>query len=130
MIQYDEKYKKQMFDYFNVAHTELGEDDKEKAVALPSFEKFAVMIGVHSDVLKQWADQHADFLFCMKQCQDLQHDMLTDLGLRGLYNSTFATQMIKNKVPVEQTTGETLFYDLIEQKAIGYEKLNKIRIGT
>lgn len=106
--KYKKEYCKKMFDFFNIDHTYLKEvttfdkDGNEKtkyvevANKLPTFEKFAVMIGVCRDTLDQWKRDYAEFSDTYKKCKDLQKDMLNDLGMRGFYNAPYTIFVAKN----------------------------------
>lgn len=106
--KYKTEYCKKMFNFFNIEHTYLKEvtttDKKgeerttyvEVANKLPTFEKFAVMIGVCRDTLDQWKKEHAEFSDTYKKCKDLQKDMLNDLAMRGFYNPTYTIFVAKN----------------------------------
>lgn len=93
-----------MFEFFNIPHTfEKRVADKnnvEKSVEipniLPTFEKFAVNIGVCTETLIKWCREHPEFLETYKKCQALQKDMLNDLALRGFYNATYTAFAAKN----------------------------------
>lgn len=93
-----------MFEFFNIPHTfekrvaDKNNIDKtiEIANALPTFEKFAVIIGVCTDTLMQWCREYPEFLDTYKKCQALQKDMLNDLALRGFYNATYTAFAAKN----------------------------------
>lgn len=109
---YKEEYCQKMIDFFNVPHTKLDADGNEVANSLPTFEKFAFSIGVHRETLLNWTEKHQEFFDTYKKAKDLQKDMLIDLGMRGLYNSTFTIFTAKNitdmkdKTEVNQTVTE------------------------
>ena len=97
-----------MFDFFNISHTfdkEIISYDKdgnekisyvEKANILPTFEKFAVNIGVCRDTLDAWTKEYKEFSDTYKKCKNLQKDMLNDLAMRGFYNPTYTIFVAKN----------------------------------
>ena len=105
--KYKKEYCKQIIDFFNIPHTsekyevttdKNGEKVKtvEKPNPLPTFEKFAVKIGVTSNVLKLWCERHSEFNEVCNQCRELQKDMLNDLAMRGFYNPTYTIFVAKN----------------------------------
>lgn len=93
-----------MFEFFNIPHTfEKRVPDKNNAEKfveipniLPTFEKFAVNIGVCTETLVHWCKEHREFFETYKKCQALQKDMLNDLALRGFYNATYTAFAAKN----------------------------------
>lgn len=101
---YNIKYCKEIEDFFDVPHTiQKTKSNKdgdsyttEEPNTLPTFERFAVNIGVHRETLRNWCDKHDEFFVAYKKAQNLQKDMLVDLGLKGLYNSTFTIFTAKN----------------------------------
>lgn len=106
-IRYKKEYCKRMLEFFDVRHTEEkyevttdknGEKVKtvEKANPLPTFEKFAVSIGVCAETLEKWRTEHKEFEHACRQCRELQKDMLNDLAMRGFYNPTYTIFVAKN----------------------------------
>lgn len=106
--KYKKEYCKKMFVFFNISHTfdkEIISYDKdgnekisyvEKPNILPTFEKFAVSIGVCVDTLNEWTKVHEEFSEAYKKCKNLQKDMLNDLAMRGFYNPTYTIFVAKN----------------------------------
>ena len=105
--KYKKEYCKRMLKFFDIAHTEEGyeittdrngEKTKtiERAKPLPTFEKFAVSIGVCSQVLEEWCKEYPEFEQVYIQCRELQKDMLNDLAMRGFYNPTYTIFVAKN----------------------------------
>lgn len=96
-----------MLKFFSIPHTsekceittdKNGEKTKtvEKANPLPTFEKFAVKIGVSSAIFSEWQKEHPEFALAYEQCKELQKDMLNDLAMRGFYNATYTIFVAKN----------------------------------
>lgn len=106
--KYKKEYCKKMFEFFDISHTfdkEIVSYDKdgnekvsyiEKPNILPTFEKFAVSIGVCVDTLNEWTKVHEEFSEAYKKCKNLQKDMLNDLAMRGFYNPTYTIFVAKN----------------------------------
>lgn len=106
--KYKEEYCQKIYDFFNIPHTiekEVKFYDKEgnerkkieeAANILPTFEKFAVSIGVCVDTLNEWCKVHEEFSEAYKKCKNLQKDMLIDLAMRGFYNPTYSIFVAKN----------------------------------
>ena len=106
--KYKKEYCKKMFEFFNIPHTldkaiinyDKDGNEKisyvEKANILPTFEKFAVNIGVCRDTLDAWTKEYQEFSDTYKKCKNLQKDMLNDLAMRGFYNPTYTIFVAKN----------------------------------
>lgn len=94
--KYEERYCEDIVDFFSVEHSYFDKMGCEKPNKLPTFEKYAVKIGVTIQTLLNWCDVHPMFFEAYKKCKGLQKDMLVDLGLRGLYNPTFTIFTAKN----------------------------------
>jgi hypothetical protein len=110
--KYQESYCDQVIEFFNRDPFELiyiTDDEGKKTVAtnkhgdpimkpcaLPTKEGFAISIGVHSNTLLNWADDHPEFLCAIKKAEDIQKDILIQNGLIGAYDKTFAIFVAKN----------------------------------
>lgn len=119
--KYKKEYCEEMLKFFNIPHTrieyktkldkngDIKEIEIERPNSLPTFEKFACNINVCVDTLHEWKKVHQEFSEAYRQCQQLQKDMLIDLGMLGLYNAPFTQFVAKNitdmkdKQEVEQT---------------------------
>lgn len=106
-FRYKREYAKSILKFFNVEHTvekyevttdKNGEKIKtvEKPNMLPTFEKFAVSIGVTVDKILLWEKMYPDFKIACEQCRSLQKDMINDLAMRGYYNPTYTIFVAKN----------------------------------
>lgn len=134
--KYKKEYCKKMFDFFNISHTFMDEITKfdkngetqivrvEKPNVLPTFEKFAVSIGVCRDTLDEWTKVYEEFSDTYKKCKNLQKDMLNDLAMRGFYNPTYTIFVAKNitdmkdKVEQEVTTNQPAIMTEVTEKKI------------
>ena len=93
-----------MLEFFNIPHTYEkivpDRNNTEKIVEvpniLPTFERFAVNIGVSIETLDIWRKHYPEFADIYKRCQAIQKDMLNDLALRGFYNATYTAFAAKN----------------------------------
>lgn len=134
--KYKKEYNKKMYDFFNISHTyekeitffDTNGNEKTKTVEavnpLPTFERFAVMIGVCRDTLDEWKRVHPDFSDTYKKCKNLQKDMLIDLAMRGFYNPTFTifvakniTDMTDKQIVDSNIKSYSLFESEVERKA-------------
>lgn len=114
--KYDPKYCQEIIEFFNKpiyeyveveVETEDGEVSKSVAVDkfgdpirvpcnLPTKERFAFSIGVHTETLSNWADKHQEFFDAIKKAEMLQKDILIQNGLFANYDKTFAIFVGKN----------------------------------
>lgn len=63
---------------------------------LPTFEGFAISIGVHRDTLNEWLARHEEFSDAYARAKDYQKNILIQNGLLGYYEKTFAVFTAKN----------------------------------
>jgi hypothetical protein len=126
-IKYKKEYCKKIVEFFSIPHTvekyevttdKNGEKVKtvEKPNPLPTFEKFAVKLGVTVEVLIEWANFYPEFNVACNQCRALQKDMLNDLAMRGFYNPTYTIFVAKNITDMKEKQ---------EQTQENYEELRK-----
>lgn len=113
--KYKKAYCKKMIEFFDIPHILEIEKEKvtkdgevvthivERANKLPTFEKFAVSIGVHRDTLHEWSRTHQEFSDTYSKCKNLQKDMLIYLGMIGLYNAPFTQFVAKNITDMKDT---------------------------
>lgn len=107
--RYDPKYCQEIIDYFNVPHSEqklvsktTGKNDyskeeyKEVACELPFLSGFARKIDVSTQTLLDWSKVHPEFLVAYMRAKDLQHEMLHQNTLKGLYNAQYGQFAAKN----------------------------------
>ena len=123
--KYDPKYCDGLIEFFNrepsVPLIVDGEVMMHKgepimiACRLPTFEMFALSIGVHRETLRNWADANPEFFAAYKKAEDYQKEILIQNGLSGGYEKTFAIFTAKNvtdmtdKAHIDHTTkGESL----------------------
>lgn len=147
--KYKEEYCDQIIDFFDrepwEAKTEEGigkNGNPYKLVVLepcklPTFERFAFEIDVHTDTLLEWNKVHSEFSVAYKKAKMLQKDILIQNTLRGLYNVTAAIFTAKNvtdmrdKAEVVNNEGDTIEQWIAKQKAkkaaIKNKKLGKKR---
>jgi hypothetical protein len=56
----------------------------------PTFEGFAAKIGVDTDTLRNWCDDHDRFRCCYAWAREKQREILLVNGIAGRYNPNFA----------------------------------------
>lgn len=104
--KYDPKYCDEIVEFFNrepsVPLMVGGDVMMHKgepimiACRLPTFEMFALSIGVHRETLRNWCDQNPEFFVAYKKAEDYQKEILIQNGLSGGYEKTFAIFTAKN----------------------------------
>ena len=62
----------------------------EKPNSMPTFERFALNIGVTHDTLRNWCKEHPEFFGAYNACKDIQKDFIVEHGMMGNYNPGFA----------------------------------------
>lgn len=136
--KYKSEYCDKILEFFNINHTKILfktkvlkdgsvlNYDEEVAERLPTFERFAVDVGVHIDTLNEWTKNYEEFSEAYKKCKNLQKDMLNDLGMRGFYNAAYTQFVAKNITDMKDKTEvdsnsivKTVYIDSTEKK--GYE---------
>jgi hypothetical protein len=93
---YKEEYPELMLKFFSVDCVTYAARGDKRVTKFPTFERFAVLIGVHHQTLLNWCDANPLFLEAYKQCKEIQKDLLIEGGLAGHYNSAFAMFLAKN----------------------------------
>lgn len=63
---------------------------------LPTFEGFAIHIGVSRQTLHNWCDAYPEFLYAYTRAKDFQKEILIQNGLHGNYEKQFAIFTAKN----------------------------------
>lgn len=63
---------------------------KLKANSMPTFERFAVNIGVTHNTLRNWGAAHPEFLSAYNACKDIQKEFIVEHGMNNNYNAGFA----------------------------------------
>ena len=136
--KYKKIYCKDIITFFSINHTKSIVKEKENkdgsivkwttevANRLPTFERFAVDIGVCRDTLDEWKNAkddkdklvHPEFSDAYKLCKNYQKDMLNDLGMRGFYNPHYtkfvAVNITDMKDRVENINIDKEFNDNVE----------------
>ena len=107
--KYDPKYCDEIIKFFDVPHSErviasraTGKNDYEKieykvvGCSLPFFSGFAHKIGVATMTIQEWSKVHPEFSCAYARAKELQHIMLHENTLKGLYNPHYAIFAAKN----------------------------------
>ena len=106
--KYKPEYCQQLIDYFSIEPLEIireqeivgTEGGKYVSRRLPQrfpwFEGFARKIGVHRNTLKNWCNEHPEFVEAYETAKDLQREFLVDIGLSGATSASFAIFTMKN----------------------------------
>lgn len=114
--KYRPEFCQEIINFFDVEHTTMKTFQsfrkdgsvvtitREVANQLPTFERFAVNCGVHTDTLVEWTKVHEEFSVAYKTAKHLQKEMLNDLALRGFYNPTYTQFVAKNITDMKDKT--------------------------
>ena len=106
--KYRQEYCQQLIDFFSVPATTTIikkiitkngteiEEEVERAVNLPTIERFCSNIGVDGDTIITWNKDYPEFHAAYARAKALQKDLLITNGCKGLYNSQFAIFVAKN----------------------------------
>lgn len=110
--KYKDEYCQGIIDFFNREPFDVvkGVDDEGKEVVLtdkngnavmmpcklPTFEGFAIQLGVSRQTLHNWLDENPEFLDAYARAKDCQKEILVQNGLLGNYEKTFAIFTAKN----------------------------------
>ena len=68
---------------------------EQRLRGLPSFEKWAKVVGVNPSTVSRWRELHPEFDEACRDCDRIQVDILRDGGLSGIYAGRTATFLIK-----------------------------------
>ncbi len=85
---YDEKYCTEIIEFFNREPYRLYDTDKgpvKVPALLPTFNRFAMEIGVNEDTIVEWSKVHPKFSAAYNVAKKLQKEFLINNGLAGLY---------------------------------------------
>lgn len=104
---YKEQYCKLMLDFFNqplyiVKKKEIASGGRKVVIeeevpnSMPTFERFALKLGVEHDTLRNWCKKHPTFFGAYKICKDIQKDFLIEHGTKGNYNAAFTKFLAVN----------------------------------
>ena len=107
--KYDEKYCKEIIDYFRNApiykdvDREVYDKKTECVVNIkirepqpcPTFVEYADIIGVDVDTLKEWANVHKEFSASKKKAKEFQEKWLLNAGGLGYFKDSMAIMSLK-----------------------------------
>ncbi len=114
--KYRRKYCEELIAYFSVEptkevtktittkHGTVIEEPVQRAIRLPSLERFAANIGVSKQTVITWTENHPEFLDAYKRAKDLQKDILNTNGLLGLYDAGYAKFVAVNCTDMVEKT--------------------------
>ena len=85
--KYKTEYCEQMLKYFK---------DEIEEGHYPTFELYAVSIGVVNDTLLNWADAHPQFRHAYEACKSLQKGIMISGTMEGRFNPVFAKFLAVN----------------------------------
>lgn len=107
--KYKKKFAKRVDEYIkSKADTRDGIHLK---VQIPSFEDFAVWLGVSRKSLQRWEKNHEEFAIALDKIRSEQRQRLIENGLSGKYNAAIVKLMLMNNHGMREradvTTDET-----------------------
>lgn len=131
--KYDPKYINEMLAHFNQPLYVIKEKETasggrlvkvkvECPNSMPTFERFALNIGVIHDTLRNWCKEYPEFFCAYNACKDIQKSFITEHGMMGNYNPGFAKFIavnvtdLKDKVTHEIGPASKPIQVLISQK--------------
>jgi len=90
---------------------------KLKANSMPTFERFAINVGVTHNTLRNWGAVHPEFLSAYNACKDIQKEFIVEHGMNNNYNAGFAKFVAINVTDFKDKVEHDLSDDA--KKAIG-----------
>lgn len=104
---YKPKYCKMMLDHFDqplyiTKKKEIASGgrkvivEEEKPNSMPTFERFALSIGVIHETLRNWCKNNPEFFAAYSACKDIQKNFIVEHGMMGGYNAGFAKFLAVN----------------------------------
>lgn len=98
---YKPEYCQMMLDHFNqplyvTKKKEIASGgrkvivEEEKPNSMPTFERFALNIGVIHETLRNWCKANPEFFAAYSACKDIQKNFILEHGMMGGYNAGFA----------------------------------------
>lgn len=120
--KYKKEYTDQLIEYFNTPPTRVeyikrydreGNVKEEEPVVIgadyPTFEGFAIKIGVTSRTLENWAAAYpTTFGAAYERAKDVQKNMLIVNGLGGRYNGKFAQFVASSQFDMAEKSEQKL----------------------
>jgi hypothetical protein len=88
--KYEPKFCINMLDFFSIDVFSIDKLNRKKLNRFPTFERFAITIGVTHRTLQNWNKEHDDFFRAYEMCKDLQKALIIEGGMTGDYNAAFA----------------------------------------
>ena len=127
---YKSEYCSELIKYFEEPPTRVeyikrydasGNVKEEEPIVLakdyPTFEGFAIKIGVTARTLEKWVGRHKAFAECYERAKDMQKNALIVNSLGGRYNSSFAKFIAVNHHGMsDKVTNEHEFEDSVQIK--------------
>jgi hypothetical protein len=96
--KYEPRFALELIDFFTIDVFTTDAFGRKKVNRFPTFERFAVGIGVTHKTLLNWMQvpENSEFLRAYEMCRDLQKALLIEGGLGGDYNNNFAKFLAVN----------------------------------
>ena len=68
---------------------------KRRLQGLPEFVKWATRIGVTTQTVRNWREEHEEFDAACRECEEIQKVLIKDGGLSGIYAGKTATFLLQ-----------------------------------
>lgn len=91
--KYKSEYCEGIVEYFEAARAKL---DKGKRFRFPTLQGFAADLGVHLETLTNWAKAHEEFFDARKRAEAIQHAVLVEGAMSGVFPAAPAIFTMKN----------------------------------
>ncbi len=136
--KYDKKYCKAIIAYFSTppnrkemvskseGYNRSGGKNFEKKEfrtvpnTLPTFNRFALSIGVNVDTVREWAKVHKEFSEAFAIAKELYKDFLNENGLMNLYSSQYAKFVAINTTDMKDKQDVGLKFSFSKEDAKDY----------
>ena len=93
--KYNSKLCNKLIEFFDISPYKTVEG-KLIPNDIPFLTNFAKSIGVTTETIYTWRDEHKEFSDALKEAKEFRKQILVTNSLRGLYNTTFAIFAAKN----------------------------------
>jgi len=100
--KYEPSYCINMLDFFSIDVFSIDKLGRKKLNRFPTFERFAITIGVTHRTLQNWNKEHDEFFRAYEMCKDLQKALIIEGGMTGDYNAAFAKFVAVNVTDLKE----------------------------
>jgi len=101
---YLEEYVEQAFNYADGGWMELGD-------AIPTLDRFAILLGTNVNTMHDWANKHDDFSRALERVKMQQKLALMNGSLNGEYNAQIAKMLFSSNHGMSEKTEQHMTSD-------------------